>query len=195
MNIPAVGADAEGKEELDPSILKEAIVVVDDLVQASAAGEINVPITKGLFGINEVYATLSEIITGKKEGMKDIKMLKKATGDTTDNIHNHSPVAIWRNSHVLYITIIMLTLSVIVTLSTFSFSAPAKADSSIEITAGSTEHTIVIPFEKSFLFVANIKNNGSTTEIVSLTSGNNIPRECHLLAFDQGSPNRGRLKV
>lgn len=113
--------------------------------------------------------------------MKDIKILKKATGDTTDNIHNHSPVAVWRNSHVLYITIIMLTLSVIVTLSTFSFSAPAKADSSIEITAGSTEHTIVIPFEKSFLFVANIKNNGSTTEIVSLTSGNNIPRDWHLL--------------
>lgn len=74
-HINAIGADAEGKEELEPSILKEAIVVVDDLVQASAAGEINVPITKGLFGIDEVYAILSEIITGKKEGRKDKKIV------------------------------------------------------------------------------------------------------------------------
>jgi len=67
----AIGADAEGKEELEPSILKEAIVVVDDLVQASAAGEINVPLRKGLFSIEEVYATLGEIITGKKQSRKD----------------------------------------------------------------------------------------------------------------------------
>jgi len=71
MHINAIGADAEGKEELEPSILKEAIVVVDDLRQASSAGEINVPITKGLFAIDEVYATLGEIIVGKKQGRMD----------------------------------------------------------------------------------------------------------------------------
>ncbi len=64
-HINAIGADAEGKEELEPSILREAIVVVDDLSQASAAGEINVPITRGLFTIDEVYATLGEIIVGE----------------------------------------------------------------------------------------------------------------------------------
>ncbi len=74
-HINAIGADAEGKEELDPSILKEAIVVVDDLSQASAAGEINVPVAKGLFGIDEVYATLGEIIIGSKQGRKDTKVL------------------------------------------------------------------------------------------------------------------------
>lgn len=72
-HINAIGADAEGKEELEPSILKEAIVVVDDLRQASAAGEINVPLKKGLFGIDDVYATLSEIIVGEKQGRKDKK--------------------------------------------------------------------------------------------------------------------------
>ena len=70
-HINAVGADAEGKEELEPSILKEAIVVVDDLRQASVAGEINVPITKGFFTIDEVYGTLDQIVTGKKQGRKD----------------------------------------------------------------------------------------------------------------------------
>jgi len=70
-----MGADAEGKEELEPSILREAIVVVDDLSQASAAGEINVPITRGLFTIDEVYATLGEIIGGEKQGRPDEKVV------------------------------------------------------------------------------------------------------------------------
>lgn len=70
-HINAVGADAEGKEELEPSILKDAMVVVDDLGQASAAGEINVPIRKGLLAIDQVYGTLDEIIAGRKQGRRD----------------------------------------------------------------------------------------------------------------------------
>jgi ornithine cyclodeaminase/alanine dehydrogenase-like protein (mu-crystallin family) len=67
-HINAVGADAPGKQELDPSILKEAIVVVDDLKQASSSGEINVPIEKGYYNIGEVYGTLAELVVGKKNG-------------------------------------------------------------------------------------------------------------------------------
>jgi ornithine cyclodeaminase/alanine dehydrogenase-like protein (mu-crystallin family) len=74
-HINAIGADAEGKEELDPSILKKAVVVVDDLKQAAAAGEINVPVRKGLFVIEEVYATLGEIVVGRKQGRKDKKAI------------------------------------------------------------------------------------------------------------------------
>jgi alanine dehydrogenase len=70
-HINAVGADAEGKEELEPLILKTAMVVVDSLAQASAAGEINVPIKRGLFTPEEVYATLGEIIIGQKQGRQD----------------------------------------------------------------------------------------------------------------------------
>ncbi|MDP3879835.1 MAG: ornithine cyclodeaminase family protein [Dehalococcoidales bacterium] len=70
-HINAVGADAKGKEELEPSLLKTAIVVVDDLVQASAAGEINVPVSRGLFSRDDIHATLGEIITGRKPGRKD----------------------------------------------------------------------------------------------------------------------------
>ncbi len=69
-HINAIGADAKGKEELEPSILKEATVVVDDLKQASSGGEINVPISKGLFRAEDVYATLGEIILGTKAGRK-----------------------------------------------------------------------------------------------------------------------------
>jgi alanine dehydrogenase len=67
-HINAVGADAPGKQELDPAILKEAIVVVDDLKQASTSGEINVAIQKGVYTTGEVYGTLAELVVGKKKG-------------------------------------------------------------------------------------------------------------------------------
>ena len=70
-HINAVGADAPGKEELEPSILHNALVVVDDLRQAAHAGEINVPIAKGLFKEQQIHATLGEIITGRKSGRRD----------------------------------------------------------------------------------------------------------------------------
>ena len=71
----AIGADAEGKEELEPDILKNAIVVVDDLRQATMAGEINVPLRQGIFDIVEVYGTLGEIIIGEKRGRSDKKVI------------------------------------------------------------------------------------------------------------------------
>ncbi|MDI6806585.1 MAG: alanine dehydrogenase [Candidatus Aenigmarchaeota archaeon] len=68
MHINAIGADAVGKEELEPEILKRAKVVVDDREQAIHSGEINVPISKGIFKPEEIYAELGEVIAGKKNG-------------------------------------------------------------------------------------------------------------------------------
>jgi alanine dehydrogenase len=66
VHINAVGADAPGKQELDPKILKRAKVVVDDLEQASHGGEINVPISSGIMNAGDVYAEIGDLITGKK---------------------------------------------------------------------------------------------------------------------------------
>jgi len=87
-HINAIGADAEGKEELESSILKEATVVVDDLRQASVAGEINVPVSRGLLTIDEVYATLSEILVGKKQGRtdKDVITIFDSTGVAIEDV-------------------------------------------------------------------------------------------------------------
>jgi alanine dehydrogenase len=74
-HINAIGADAEGKEELEPSTLNNAMVVVDDLRQASHAGEINVPVSKGLYKKQQIYATLGEIITGRKTGRTDNRII------------------------------------------------------------------------------------------------------------------------
>jgi len=67
-HINAMGADAPGKEELDPEILLRAKVVVDDLAQASHSGEINMPLKKGILREEDIYGELSEIIVGRKEG-------------------------------------------------------------------------------------------------------------------------------
>ena len=68
VHINAIGADAPGKEELDPEILKRAKIVVDDFEQACHSGEVNVPLTKGIISKEDIYAELGEIIVGKKPG-------------------------------------------------------------------------------------------------------------------------------
>jgi alanine dehydrogenase len=70
-HINAVGADAAGKEELEPSILQSSTVVVDDVRQATAGGEINVPVKTGLFRVQDIYATLGDVVAGKKHGRTD----------------------------------------------------------------------------------------------------------------------------
>jgi alanine dehydrogenase len=67
-HINAIGADAAGKQELDPQILKDARVFVDDVAQAKHSGEINIPVRDGLFRESDIYATLGEVVTGVKKG-------------------------------------------------------------------------------------------------------------------------------
>jgi alanine dehydrogenase len=65
-HINAIGADAPGKEELDPVLLRRAEVFVDDPAQAIHSGEINVPISRGLYRADEIAGTLGEVVIGKK---------------------------------------------------------------------------------------------------------------------------------
>jgi alanine dehydrogenase len=67
-HINAIGADAAGKQELDPAILTSAQVVVDDWAQASHSGEINVPLTQGQLTAEGVYGCLGDIVAGKRPG-------------------------------------------------------------------------------------------------------------------------------
>jgi alanine dehydrogenase len=67
-HINAIGADAQGKQELDPVILKNARIVVDDWAQASHSGEINVPLSRGDITPDQVYGSLGEVVAGKKPG-------------------------------------------------------------------------------------------------------------------------------
>ncbi len=67
-HINAIGADAEGKQEINPRILRKAKVIIDDWAQATHSGEINVPLKKRRLFRKHIYGTLGEIAAGKKEG-------------------------------------------------------------------------------------------------------------------------------
>lgn len=67
-HINAVGADGPGKQELDPSILKSARVIVDEMHQAVHGGEVNVAISNGLFSEAEIAGTLPDVVNGSAGG-------------------------------------------------------------------------------------------------------------------------------
>jgi alanine dehydrogenase len=81
-HINAIGADAPGKQEINPDILKQAKVVVDDWIQASHSGEINVPVGQKQMTKRDVHALLGDIVAGKKRGRTSAKeiTLFDATG-------------------------------------------------------------------------------------------------------------------
>jgi alanine dehydrogenase len=68
MHFNCIGADAPGKQELDPAILGRAKIVVDDWEQASHSGEINVPLTKGIITKQNVWGAICEIVASLKPG-------------------------------------------------------------------------------------------------------------------------------
>lgn len=68
MHFNCIGADAPGKEELDPNILKRAKIVIDDWDQASHSGEINVPLSRGIITKDNIWAAICEVAAGLKPG-------------------------------------------------------------------------------------------------------------------------------
>lgn len=68
VHFNCIGADAPGKQEVDPTILLRAKIVVDDMEQAIHGGEINVPIAKGMLRRDQIYGELGEIVAGIKRG-------------------------------------------------------------------------------------------------------------------------------
>lgn len=69
-HVNGIGADAEGKQEVDPALLRRMAVVVDNWEQASHSGEINVPVSEGWFSKDDVAAELGEVVA---EGRTDIR--------------------------------------------------------------------------------------------------------------------------
>jgi alanine dehydrogenase len=67
-HINCIGADAPGKQELDPSILLKAKIVIDDWEQGVHGGEINVPFAEGLISKEDVWGDICEVVAGLKAG-------------------------------------------------------------------------------------------------------------------------------
>jgi alanine dehydrogenase len=66
--IAAVGADSEGKQEIDPELMASCKVVADNLEQCSTIGDLHHAISRDLMRKENVYAELADVVAGKKPG-------------------------------------------------------------------------------------------------------------------------------
>ena len=85
-HINAIGADAKGKKEIESSLIRKCKVIVDDRIQASHGGEIQHAIEEGVFKEEDIYATLGEILLGKKPSLKEDLTLFDSTGLSIQDI-------------------------------------------------------------------------------------------------------------
>ncbi len=67
-HINAMGADAPGKQELDPQLLKKGRIVIDDWEQASHSGEINVPLARKVITRRQIAAEIGKVVAGRQKG-------------------------------------------------------------------------------------------------------------------------------
>lgn len=66
--IAAVGADNEEKQELDPGLIAASKLVVDNLDQCAAIGDLKLALKQGMMTKTDVHAELGEVIAGRKPG-------------------------------------------------------------------------------------------------------------------------------
>lgn len=67
-HINAMGADAEGKQELESALTASARVIVDDPAQALHSGEVNVPIHDGVLSAEAIIGGLGDVLAGRIVG-------------------------------------------------------------------------------------------------------------------------------
>lgn len=75
-HFSCIGADAEGKQEIDPALFKGAKIYADDLDQCVRVGEMEVAIKQGVISRGDVAGELGQLIAGTLPG-------READDDTT----------------------------------------------------------------------------------------------------------------
>ena len=66
--IAAVGADNPEKQELEPSLLASATLVVDVLHQCAEIGELHHALAAGVLTPERVHAELADVVAGRRPG-------------------------------------------------------------------------------------------------------------------------------
>jgi ornithine cyclodeaminase/alanine dehydrogenase-like protein (mu-crystallin family) len=66
--IAAVGADAHGKQELEPALVAGSTLVVDVVAQCAEIGELQHVLAAGLMTREQVHAELGDVVIGRRPG-------------------------------------------------------------------------------------------------------------------------------
>ena len=72
-HIIAVGADMEGKQELDAALFDGAKIVVDNMNQCITRGEAQNPLKLGVIKPEDIHCEIGQILLGKKSGRENDK--------------------------------------------------------------------------------------------------------------------------
>ena len=67
-HLSCIGADMPGKEEVDPAILRDAVVYVDDVDQCVNAGECELAVKGGYMTREHISGQIGEVLLGTKKG-------------------------------------------------------------------------------------------------------------------------------
>lgn len=70
-HFSCIGADMEGKEEIDPEIFRSARVFADDLDQCVRVGEMELPVKRGILSKQDVAGELGQLLAGAVPGRTD----------------------------------------------------------------------------------------------------------------------------
>lgn len=79
-HINAMGADAEGKQELEVAILTDAQVFIDEREQATHSGEINVPLHDGSYSEDALAGTIGQVVAGEVKANREGLTVFDSTG-------------------------------------------------------------------------------------------------------------------
>jgi len=70
-HFSCIGADMPGKEEIDPAILRDAVVYADDIDQCVNAGECELAVKGGFITREDIAGQIGEVLLGVKPGRTD----------------------------------------------------------------------------------------------------------------------------
>ena len=67
-HFSCIGADMEGKEEIDPELFRGARVFADDLDQCVRVGEMELPVKQGILTREQVAGEIGQVLAGQIPG-------------------------------------------------------------------------------------------------------------------------------
>jgi ornithine cyclodeaminase len=71
VHVNAMGSDTTGKQEHEVATLRDAVVVVDDWIQASRLGECQHAVAEGLYSDHDHPYAIGQVIAGEAPGRRD----------------------------------------------------------------------------------------------------------------------------
>lgn len=70
-HLSCIGADMEGKQEIESAILAKARIFVDDLEHCKQVGEIEIPLKQGIISEDDIAGEMGDLLLGRIEGRTD----------------------------------------------------------------------------------------------------------------------------